>query len=203
MLRNILVGTQDENLLTLCQSLQGQSSFHLFTGIHDLSSKISEEEDAVAVFVDVEWPNSQNGYNIARDLKKRQDGSKIILLTDRIDEVKLHWCAKVNAELIERTESTFLSKLAPLANSLGIVLPDNMRTTLGLGAMKTSANPVLPIGKAEVELERILGPMGPLLLQEAMTTTRGDLSLAIKKVAEFGTTAAERAQIENLSAQFG
>lgn len=202
MIKNILVGTQDQHLYSLCKPLQSNPSFFLFTDVQSLSEKLSELQGDLAVFVDVEWPNDQNGYNVARELKKRRDGSKALLITDRIDEVKLHWCAKVNAEMVERTESIFLSKLVPTLSSLGIPIADNWQHYRAAAANQAQATTKSPLILAEVELERILGPMGPLLLRDAMNDTNDNLELALKKVATFGTTAAERTQVEKLSVQF-
>ncbi|MES2354700.1 MAG: hypothetical protein V4568_09935 [Pseudomonadota bacterium] len=199
MLRDLLLATQDKNLRSLCRPLHSTSHFHSFSDINDLSSHIANLEEGSAVFVDVEWPNNQNGYNVAREIKKRQDDSVVFLIADRIDEVKLHWCAKVNAQMVEHTDVSFLGKFAPIAHSLNIPLPDEWKIYLGGQASRPS---VPPTTQAEIELERILGPMGPLLLQEAMAATNGNLALALKKVAAYGTTAAERTQITNLSEQF-
>src|SRR5437588_11251268 len=116
MLKDILVATQDMHLHEVCRPLHSASNFHLYSTIDDALSKIAELQEGIVVFVDVEWPNEQNGYNVARELKKRRDDSKIFLFSDRVDDVTLHWASKVNAEMIERTESAFLSRLAPLAN---------------------------------------------------------------------------------------
>ena len=69
-------------------------------------------------------------------------------------------------------------------------------------ATPTQTTTKSPLILAEVELERILGPMGPILLRDAMNDTNDNLELALKKVAAFGTTAAERTLVENLSIQF-
>jgi hypothetical protein len=201
MLRHILVATQDTNLRALCRPLDSSTNFHLFTDVNDLLTRIAELREDLAVFVDVEWTSRQNGYHVAREVKKRHDGSKVFLLTDWIDDVTIHWGAKVNAELVERKESAFLSKLVPLVGALGLPISDGWRTYLASQAQPPTAA-ASPVTQAETELERILGPMGPLLLREAMTETNGNLSLALKKVAEFGTTSAERTQVANLSAQF-
>jgi len=199
MPRDLLLATQDKNLSSLCRPLHSASHFHSFSDINDLSSHIAQLQHGAAVFVDVEWPNNQNGYNVARELKKRQDDSVVFLIADRIDEVKLHWCAKVNAEMVEHTNESFLGKFVPIVHSLNLPIPDGWKIYLEAQASHSS---VPPTTQAEVELERILGPMGPILLQEAMAATNGNLALALKKVATYGTTAAERTQIASLSEQF-
>src|SRR6185503_2348704 len=105
MFKNILVATRDAHLQTLCRPFEKSTNFHLFTDINDLLSRLAELSGDIAIFVDVEWPGSrQNGYNVAREVKKRTDGSKTFLLSDWIDDVTRHWCAKVNAEMLERKE---------------------------------------------------------------------------------------------------
>jgi|GEM_PF-3249680 len=201
MPKHILIGTQDQYIYSLCQPLQAHSSIHLLREIQSLSEKISQLQGDLVVFVDVEWPNDQNGYNVARELKKRKDGSKALLITDRIDDVKLHWCAKVNAEMVERIESSFLTRLVPFLSALGIPIADDWQRYRPT-ATPTQTTTKSPLILAEVELERILGPMGPILLRDAMNDTNDNLELALKKVAAFGTTAAERTLVENLSIQF-
>jgi hypothetical protein len=197
MLKDILVATQDMHLHEMCRPLYSASNFHLFSTIDDALSKIAELQDGIVVFVDVEWPNEQNGYNVARELKKRRDDSKVFLLTDYVDDVALPWASKVKAEMIERTESAFLSRLGPLANTLGLSLTGSWPAHI-ITPKTPSPSPVI---KIEAELEHILGPMAPLLLEDALAATNGNLKLALLKVAEFGTTTTERNQITGLISQ--
>src|SRR5688500_6827789 len=81
------------------------------------------KEAQIIVFVDIEWPNNESGYHVARTIRKRNDQSKVFLLTDRTDEVKEHWARKVNGEIVERGEETFFSKLAPFLSMAGIMIP--------------------------------------------------------------------------------
>ena len=245
---SILLGTQDLHLREMCAPFITSANFYFFDDIHFLSSQIESMKDTqIIIFVDIEWPNNDSGYHIARTIRKRNDQSKVFLLTDRTDNVKEHWAQKVNGEIVERAEETFFSKLAPVLSLAGIAIPkkeinytqSSERTATAKPQVfertlvrapsyertavrspsyeKTSAKPpsyertavkagtsagINSVALAETELEKILGPMGSLLLQDALVAANGNLSEAIKRVAQFGTTTSEQNQINELSIQF-
>lgn len=232
---NILIGTQDPHLHQLCAPFITAENFYFFDEIHFLSTQIQSMDSPIIVFVDIEWPNNDSGYHVARTVRKRNSESKVFLLTDRTDDVKEHWAHKVNGEILERLDEAFLHKLMPFISMAGIAIPETPSRSAAPSYEKTSVRapsyertsvrapsyektavraPLYertavkaaigtnPVSFAETELEKILGPMGPLLLQDALVAANGNLKEAIKKVAQFGTTTSEQKQVNELSLQF-
>jgi hypothetical protein len=198
-MKRLCVATQDPQLLLLCERLEQGSAYRIFSHANALIEEQRGRPGSIVAFVDLVWPEGHNGFHTARELKCRGDGSESFLLNRHTDARLLAWCDRLQARLLDPELASFLPAFVRAAVAAGVTVPESWRAYDA--KQQGHADNSSIVASAERQLESILGPMGPLLLENALAASGGDLAVALASLTQYGTTPSERRQMENLSMQ--